>query len=64
MRTYTMSYTIYAYDRYNFDKKNPDGTTKKFLGIPDSANGRFVVIGKAKFFTSVGTMSGSKFWSV
>ena len=43
-------------DRYNFDKN------KEFLGIPDAWNGRFVELGWAKFFTSVGIMGGTKTW--
>lgn len=42
--------TIYALDRYQFDKG------QSFYGIPDEWNGRFVELGWAKFFNSVGVM--------
>ena len=45
-----------AIDRYNFDKN------KDFFGIPDAWNGRFVTLGWAKFFTSIGTMRGGRIW--
>ena len=53
---YIMSYIIIAIDRYNFDKD------KDFFGIPDAWNGRFVTLGWAKFFTSIGMMSGGRIW--
>lgn len=62
-KKYTMLYIVQAFDRYNFDKIDGNGNTKKFLGIPDEYNGRFVVIGKAAFFTSIGTMSGVISWT-
>lgn len=55
-RKYTMEYWIIAIDRYNFDKN------KSFFGIPDEWNGRFVELGWAKFFTSIGIMGGTKTW--
>ena len=45
-----VSVNIIAMDRYQFD----DG--QSFYGIPDSWNGRFVTLGWAKFFNSIGTM--------
>ncbi len=54
---YILIYNVIAIDRYNFD-----GNGKKFYGIPDSVNARFVTLGWAKFFTSYGTMLGVKIW--
>lgn len=54
---YRMCYYILAYDRYNFD-----GNNKSFYGISDSLNARFVTVGFAKFFTSVGYMEGEVTW--
>ena len=55
---YIMSYIIIAVDRYNFDKN------KEFFGIPDAWNGRFVTLGWAKFFTSLGIMVGARIWEL
>lgn len=52
-KLYIAEYYVIAIDRYNFDGKG-----KNFFGIPDSWNGRFVTLGWASFFTSVGLMYG------
>ncbi len=56
-KKYTVNYTVLAQDRYNFD-----GNGKSFLGIPDTLNARFVTLGWAKFFNSIGTMTGTLTW--
>ncbi len=55
-KQFKMLYTVIAFDRYNFNKG------EIFALIPDSANGRFVTLGWAKNYTSIGQLSGSKVW--
>ncbi len=56
-KKYEMEYWVIAIDRYNFDANG-----KAFFGIKDEYNGRFVTLGWAKFFTSIGLMGGKKTW--
>ncbi len=55
-KQFKMLYTVIAFDRYNFNKG------EIFAIIPDSANGRFVTLGWAKNYTSIGQLFGSKVW--
>ena len=55
---FTMTITIHAKDRYNFNRGANDIAT----GWPDSANGRFAVLGWAKSFITKGKIMKKVTW--
>lgn len=57
-RTYTMTVTIHAEDRYNFNPGQQDIAT----GIPDSANGVFEITGLAHQYTQRGEVTRVITW--
>ena len=58
VRTYTMTITVHAEDRYNFIPGVADIAT----GIPDDDNGVFEVTGLAHQYTNYGEMSRTVTW--
>jgi len=58
--TVTLTTTMTAKDRWNFDRKKQDMGT----GIPDSENGRFEELGWAKSFETSGTVTRTYTWKV
>jgi hypothetical protein len=58
-RTYVMSMTLHAEDRYNFNPGAQDINT----GIPDAANGVFEVTGLAQQYMNYATLSRMLRWS-
>ena len=58
--TVTLTTTMTAKDRWNFDRKKQDMGT----GVPDSENGRFEELGWAKSFETSGTVTRTYTWKV
>lgn len=58
--TVTLTTTMAAKDRWNFDRKKQDMGT----GVPDSENGRFEELGWAKSFETSGTVTRTYTWKV
>ena len=56
----TMTVTVHAEDRYNFNSGSADIAT----GLPDNANGRFEEIGWAKPFDTSGELTRTVTWKL
>ena len=58
--TVTATVTVYARDKYNFDRGKADLDS----GTPDAVNGRFEELGWAKSFESNGSLTQTYTWKV
>lgn len=56
----TMTITVHAEDRYNFNKDSNDLAT----GTPDQVNGRFAELGWAKGFNTSGSITKTVTWTL
>ena len=58
--TVTATVTVYARDKWNFDR----GKADKGSGTPDAVNGRFEELGWGKSFHSSGSLTRTYTWKV